>query len=421
MNDFSIYNEPGNQNVRRNKKMFEFKYVKKILTCTVGLFAVLPSLVLADALADAISSGKAYGDIRMRFESVEQDNTSKDADALTVRTRLGYITDEYEGFSATLEFEDSRVVAGMDDYNNTLGLHTQYSVIADPETTELDQAFLQYKTDILTAKVGRQVITMDNHRFVGHVGWRQDRQTFDGFRLDLNPMEDLNVTYAYLGERNRIYADAKDIDSKDHLLNASYKTPYGKLTGYSYFLEIDNDTDNALDTIGLRFVGSTDAGDSKIIYSAEFASQEAEMGVNEAEAEYLFLEGGIVIQGITAKLGYEVLGSDEGMYGFSTPLATLHKFNGWTDQFLGTPPEGLEDIMLSLSGKVAGGKLLVVMHEFSADESSAIVDDLGSEVGVLYAKKIGKNYNAGIKYAAYSAGDIKVDTDKMWFWVGVSF
>ena len=49
------------------------------------------------------------------------------------------------------------------------------------------------------------------------------------------------------------------------------------------------------------------------------------------------------------------------------------------------------------------------------------VDDLGDEIDFLYAKKFGKHYNAGIKYAQYSAGDILVDTDKLWVWVGASF
>ncbi len=386
-----------------------------------GILSAMPSILSADEFTDALVSGKTYGDIRLRYEMVEQDNALKDADALTVRTRLGYTTSDYEGFTATLEFEDSRVVAGMEDFNSTQNGNAEYSVVADPETTELDQGFLQYKSDMLIAKVGRQVITLDNHRFVGHVGWRQDRQTFDGIRFDLKPVENLSVIYAYLDERNRIFADAGDIDSKDHLFNASYTSPFGKLSAYAYFLEVDNNTDNALDTVGLRFSGSTEAGEVKILYSAEFASQEAELGMSEAEAEYLFLEGGVNVSGITAKLAYEMLGSDDGAYGFGTPLATLHKFNGWADQFLATPVQGLEDIMLTLSGKLGGGKLVVVFHEFSADESSATVDDLGSEIDILYAKKFGKNYNAGIKYAAYSAEDVKVDTDKLWVWLGLSF
>jgi hypothetical protein len=119
-----------------------------------------------------------------------------------------------------------------------------------------------------------------------------------------------------------------------------------------------------------------------------------------------------------------VLGSDEAMYGFSTPLATLHKFNGWADQFLNTPKEGLVDLYASVSGKAFGGGWTVTIHDYSADESTDTVDDLGSEINAVYAKKFAKNYKAGLKYAAYSAGDStagKVDTDKIWLWVSASF
>jgi len=123
-------------------------------------------------------------------------------------------------------------------------------------------------------------------------------------------------------------------------------------------------------------------------------------------------------------VGFESLGSDNGNYGFSTPLATLHKFNGWSDQFLGTPKQGLEDLYLSFAGKAMGGKWKVVYHDFNADEATDIIDDLGDEINISYGKGFGKNYFAGVKYASYSAGDQaagKVDTDKLWLWLGVKF
>ena len=166
---------------------------------------------------------------------MDQDNALDNAKGMTLRSRLGYKTGEGSGFSAGIEFEDSRTVLGVDDYNDTNGHNAgENSVIADPETTELDQAYIQYKNDLVTAKAGRQVITMDNHRFVGHVGWRQDRQTFDGYSLNVTPMKNLSLDYAYLEQRNRIFGEEKDIDSKDQLLNASYKKQYGKITGYAY-------------------------------------------------------------------------------------------------------------------------------------------------------------------------------------------
>lgn len=380
-----------------------------------------PSL-LADAIMDALTSGKAYGDFRLRFENVDQDNALKDADALTLRSRLGYATGEVSGISALLEFEDSRSVFGMDDYNDGLGSNPEYSTVVDPETTELDQSYLQHKTDNLNTRLGRQVLTYDNHRFIGDVGWRQDRQTFDALSSSYQFNKEFTLSFSYIGQRNRIFAEDKDIDSKDHLLNAGYTLSFGQLSAYAYLLEEDNDSSLSYDTFGVRFSGDTKSGDLKFIYSAEFATQEkSASGTDDLDADYLHLEGGVSCSGITAKLSYEVLGSDNGDYGFATPLATLHKFNGWSDQFLNTPDQGLVDMSVSVNGMLAGGKWAIIYHDFEADESSATVDDLGDEIDFSYGKGFGKHYSAGIKYAAYSKGDINVDTDKLWLWVGAKF
>lgn len=383
------------------------------------------ALASVDDITAALTGGTAYGDFRLRYEYVDQDNTADSAKAMTLRSRLGYNTGAYEGFSATIEFEDSREVLGQDRFNlpgpaQGPGYSSKgASVVADPETTELDQGFLKYAKDDLTVKLGRQVITMDNHRFVGHVGWRQDRQTFDALTINYKLSKDLEATYAYLGQRNRIFAEVSDVESKDHLINLSYKTGLGKLTAYSYLLEVDNGSDNGIDTYGLRFSGSTAIDDEmKALYTAEYAYQENESGGNTLDTSYMLLEGGLVFSGVTAKLGYEVLGSDDSAIGFATPLATLHKFNGWADVFLNTPAIGLTDLYVSAAGKVAGGKWMVAYHDFDSDEGST---DLGSEVDVSFAKGFGKNYSAGIKYAAYSAGDTGVDTDKLWLWLGAKF
>jgi len=135
---------------------------------------------------------------------------------------------------------------------------------------------------------------------------------------------------------------------------------------------------------------------------------------------YFMVEGGYNFDKFSAKIGFESLGSDNNV-GFATPLATAHKFNGWADQFLGTPGVGLQDIYLALSTKIMGGGLTVAYHDFSADEGSA---DLGSEIDAVYAKGFAKNYKAGIKLASYSAGDAgtgKVDTNKLWLFVSASF
>lgn len=381
------------------------------------------TIAMTSAQAASIDAGKATIDLNLRYESVEQDNTKKDAEALTLRTRLNYQLELNNSFTAVVEFEDSRALE-LDDYNDTNGKNSDYSVIADPETTELDQGFLQYKAEQFTAKIGRQVITLDGHRFVGHVGWRQDRQSFDALSFAYTPVKDIAINYSYIDKRNRIFAEAKDLQAKDHLLNASYTTSIGKFTGYAYLLEVDSNTDNALDTFGLSYSGNNKVADNTLFYRAEFATQTAESAGMEFDADYLTVEAGMAFSLFSAKVGLESLGSDDGNYGFSTPLATLHKFNGFSDQFLTTPAQGLDDLYVSLSGKALGGNWALAYHKFDANESTDTIDDFGSEVNAVFSKGFAKHYSAGIKLASYSAGDSatgKVDTDKVWLWVGAKF
>jgi hypothetical protein len=156
------------------------------------------------------------------------------------------------------------------------------------------------------------------------------------------------------------------------------------------------------------------------------ASQEITDGDIDYDTDYLFAEGGLALSDVTLKLGYEVLGSDGGDASFTTPLATLHKFNGWADIFLGgtfdpaAMPDGLEDTYISASGKLADYMLTAVFHDFSADEGST---DYGSEIDLQASRKFGKHYNAGVKYAAYSDDGFNAagDVDKLWVWGSMSF
>ena len=50
---------------------------------------------------------------------------------------------------------------------------------------------------------------------------------------------------------------------------------------------------------------------------------------------------------VTVKAAYESL-EGNGARGFSTPLATLHAFQGWADVFLNTPADGVDDASLTL-------------------------------------------------------------------------
>ena len=396
--------------------------LKKQLTIKTASLLVLSSFVGSEVYA--ADKGKFYGDFRLRFEEVQQNNPLEDATGLTIRSRLGYITPSLSGFSAQIEIEDSRAL--IDDFavppsNFNTG---EFSVIADPESnTEIDQLLVKYKAGGFYGKLGRQVIVRDGQRFIGHVGFRQDRQTFDALSLGYDVGNGLSFKYAYIDQRNRIFSDDADFDSEDHLLDASFKTSYGKFGAFAYLLEVDNDTDNGLDTYGISFNGATKFGDNKLSYSAILATQESTSPDAEFDADYISLEGKYKFAApVWLKVGYELLGSDDGEFGFSTPLATLHKFNGFADVFLATPAQGLEDLYLGVGGKFSGFKWTAIYHDFSSEESIEGSTDLGSEIDLVLVRPITKQWVVGAKVALYDAGTAgQVDTDRFWLWANFKF
>ncbi|MEN7341894.1 MAG: alginate export family protein [Pseudomonadota bacterium] len=380
------------------------------------------------SLAEAITGGDAYLNFNTRYEYVDQDNPLDEGSALTLLTRFGYKTGTWNKFSAHVEFEDSRILLGFDEYAvPPTGFNTgEFSVIADPETTELDQAYVQY-ADAETGfslRVGRQIVSYDSQRFVGAVPWRQDWQTFDGVHAEYTGIDKLKIKAGHLYKRNRIFATDGDLDSSDNLIDITYQTPFGTLGGYAYLLEVDSAVNNSLDTVGVRFTGSQPIGENKLSYKFEYATQDAEQGAADFDADYLLAEGALALKPVTIKLGLEVLGSDDGQYGFATPLATLHKFNGWADLFLATPAAGLEDIYVAVSGKFQKFGYSVIYHDFTANESLAGADDLGSEINLLLTRPLGDRYKFGFKYADYSAGSdsfATVDTERLWLWLSAKF
>ena len=260
------------------------KTKKVLLSAAVSALTIAGSQMAtaASTITEALTEGKGYVDARLRYENVDQDGIDKTASGLTVRTFVGYKTAELNGFSAHVEMEDTRVVLGIEDFNSTQNGKTEYPVIADPEHTELDQGYIAYKSSGFSAKLGRQVYVLDNQRFVGHVGWRQDRQTFDALSVDFTPTDKLSFKAAYLDQRNRILGEAADINSEDLLLNFTYKTPIGALKAYSYMLAVE-DTDAAdNDTFGFSFAPKF----GPVSLYGEFATQETG---TDAEADYLHL------------------------------------------------------------------------------------------------------------------------------------
>lgn len=414
--------------------------VHLIALLSFGLLYGAPAAKADQSIFDVITNGKVYIDERYRFEYVDQENIAETARASTLRNRLGFKSAPWRGFMFLVEVENV-VNIGDDRFNNTINGKTQFPVVADVESIEMNQLFFGYSNIPQTnLKVGRQVIVFDNHRFIGHVGWRQNNQTFDAAWVQNKSIPGLTLTYAYINRVNRIFGNKSrngNIDTETYAIHGAFKFDgFGTLKGYSYL--IDNETQfNGADsaTYGVSFAGKQSVGHGySLLYHAEYAQQEdyADRAAS-FNADYYHLVAGVSKSGLTAKVGYEVLGTDNGV-GFFTPLSTVHIFNGFADQFiLGTPVNGLEDLYVDVTYKVKdmpasmaflNGLLLKAQyHEFSSEIGSV---DFGQEFDFYAKMPLSRGFYVEGKYANYqaeagnglAAGRGGVDVEKFTLGVG---
>ena len=157
-----------------------------------------------EAFGNLFSQAKPILDARYRYEHVDQDNPLNNANAQTLRTRAGVQSGKWYGLSALIEADNvSRI--GDARYNSTRNGQSDYSVVADPDGSEINQALLRYDQQYGSVVLGRQRINLDNQRFVGGVAWRQNEQTYDGALLQLKPVEGLTLSYAYVDNVNSIF------------------------------------------------------------------------------------------------------------------------------------------------------------------------------------------------------------------------
>lgn len=393
-------------------------------TCiTIALAAAGLPFAAGAATADDGWSGH----LRYRHEAVDDAAFTREASADTLRLRLGYRQTLGSAFSAGLEFEG---VAEAGSFNSTANGETSYPVVADPSSLEVNQAWLRWQGSKGGATLGRQRLLLDNQRFVGNVGWRQNEQTYDGLVTDFSPRDGLVLRYAWLDRVHRVFSDqARDPLARErrldaHLANASWKTAAGTVVAYGYWLEDEDVASASTRTLGLRWTGSRELAATTLGWTLEFAKQRDHANNPlSIDADYFLLEPSATAWGLTWKLGWEQLGGNGGT-AFQTPLATLHAFNGWADKFLVTPANGLDDRYASVSGKFGSGKLqdklgwTVAWHDFDADRGGA---DYGREWDASLSFPLPGGLTGLLKLADYQSDGFARDTRKLWLQVEWAF
>jgi hypothetical protein len=376
-----------------------------------------------DGLNNLIDARKVALSFRYRFEGVDDEAFSEDAEASTLRSRLSLQLGEYRDFDFFVEVDDVREVIwdNFDAGQGNTPSRTRYPQVNDPEGTEINQVYLDYNgIEDWLVRLGRQRINLDNQRFVGGVGWRQNEQAYDSVKIGYEG-DVISATYAVVAKVRRIFGDdvpaGRHEQGGTHLLNVSRDVAgIGKLAGYYYRIHNKDAAAASTSTIGGRLTGTYDLDeDLGIRYAAEFARQR-DAGNNPADysANYWHLDAGVVFGTFDVGLGWEVLAGDAdstSYKAFRTPFATLHAFNGWADKFLRTPAAGLDERYLKF--KMTPGRTVVQLryHDFRTEDGGS---SLGDEINLQVGYKISDRLRGDFYYATFDGTDSIADTEKVW-------
>ena len=203
----------------------------------------------ADTLEQAVRESDFLFDLRARYEGVGQDGMVEDAEALTSRLRVGFQTAPLKKTSLLVEgvwIEDL-----VDDYNSTTNGQAQFPVLPIRPTSprSIASRSINKSLENATLTFGRQRIVLDDQRFVGNVGWRQNEQTFDAVRAQLGTRQ------AQGGfELTSIRSTACSAPIRPSGVGTATSCsrtfrrvlPVGTLTFFDYFIDLD-DADHAVE------------------------------------------------------------------------------------------------------------------------------------------------------------------------------
>ena len=344
--------------------------------------------------------GTVTVDSRLRYEAFDLEG-GLETEGVSHRVRYGYLTEAQGGFQAMAEGETVYAWGHGED------LHPADNA---GDGTDLNQLWLSYRQeDRGMVKLGRQVYTLDDHRFIGHVGWRQNIQSFDAATGEAVLAETLRLKAFYLDAVNTVTGSHNEIEAWG--LNAG--GALGEALSVTAFLySIDGRPDMAAgsgDTAGLRISGHLEQEDLIFRYVLAYARQWENSGNTGMRFghDYGSLEASLTKERWTLGIGYESLGGN-GLHGFSTPLATLHKFNGFADVFLGASASGglvngLEDLHVRAEYLLPVGeglRLAAIHHWFRPTRGSG---DYGNELDLVASYTISKQWSLLGKYGRYAS------------------
>ena len=354
---------------------------------------------------------KPYLEIRPRYEFVEDKNNNlKNANALTVRTTIGVSTDKLLIDDLKANIQATNVSGILRHYSPE---NNKYDLVADPDNTRITQAYLTYTINKTTFIVGRKFVTIDDHRFIGNVGWRQMPQSFGIIAISDKTLPNTDILVAAIYETLGILDKLNTkwhLDKAPLVFDINYQpVNWLKIKPFAYLI---TDVHN---TYGLKLSGTRKYDNFSISYVATYAKQTDPYQKDnlkkkpKIDTDYWRLELNSNIKGFILGAEYTHFGDKNGKSkGFSTPLATLHKFDGWSDVLLkgsaGGYDYGLDEYKFDIGYKnKALGKFVISYLLFNSYKKQPSGKKIGDEIDAIYTKKLNKHFHFLTKVAFYNA------------------
>lgn len=351
---------------------------------------------------------------------------------------------------------------GVDKLNTYISFQN-VSVWGDVNTTSLNdkngiklfQAWASYKfTENWSTKIGRQVLSYDNQRILGEIGWAQQAQSHDAAMVTYSKYKSkLDVGFSF-GNTGEVLYESAYANTYKNMQFAWFHHDFSNFGLSILALNTGNQYENAdsgnLEVTYLQTMGVYGKwGATKKFYGdAGVYSQFGKTPISNEEIDVSAFYGSVNLgykftEKVKGELGFEYLSGtdqddDSGKIKSFTPLfGTNHGFNGYMDYFyVGNHKNnvGLIDYYASLKYQNEKWQFTLTPHIFNSD--GKIFDPLsyeeadnylGTEIDLSCQYTFDKNITVSGGYSQmfgrdsleYIKGGNKDNTNN-WAWIMIS-
>lgn len=391
-----------------------------------GSLIVTPLVALpiwCKAAAEDIGNNLFWVELRPRYNYIEESDRPLTTEGGTLRLIAGWRSGPWHGLQLTAE-GIAAAHWGPKRFNDDGGnfASSPYPLLPDPRHAGANRLHVDFVgIEDLVVRAGRQVVALDNRRWVSENDFRQVPQLFDGVSATYTGF---GGTELMAGHYRRIRTTSGDVE--DAVLTVAHAAwnpaPDHSVAAFGYFhdqpqtVNFTGFADNSYRIYGVRAEGvATRFGELEVPYVLEAARQKPHAGGDSRiDARYWRAGAGVGTPDWTVRYDYEVRGSNNGQYGLQIPLTDFYAFNGWTLHWFTAPRQGLRDQWVTGRWSIGPVTLYGEVHRFRSDFGSL---DFGDEVDVSAAWQILPNMNLRLQHARYDPGSgrpLDPDIRKTW-------